>query len=190
MDPSDLELVERVRSGESAAYAELVRRHHGDVFGLCLSMLGGAAEADDAAQDVFLKAYRSLDRFRNDASLRTWLYRIASNRCLDLLRSRARDRSESLEAILESEGGRLKDLLPVESDSSQAAENADLVERVLRQLSPEYRLILTLREGQGLDYEELAEAMGCSLDSVKARLKRARAVFEGLLRHLLQPDDV
>ena len=94
MDRTDQELIAGVLAGEQDGYAELVRRHHARVMGVCLSMLGDAASAEDAAQDCFLKAYRSLADFQGQAAFGTWLYRIAANRCLDLLRRRARRRRD------------------------------------------------------------------------------------------------
>ncbi|MBI3554439.1 MAG: sigma-70 family RNA polymerase sigma factor [Elusimicrobia bacterium] len=186
---SDEELIDRVRSGDDRAYAELIRRNHARIFGLCASMLGDRTSAEDAAQEIFLKAYQSLGKFGGKSAFSTWLYRVASNHCLDILRKASRRRAESLDAVLEEEGGRLERLLRA-PDEERRAEDADLVERVLATLPPDYRLILTLREVQGLSYEEIMEAMDCSLDSVKARLRRARESLEDSLRHFLGPDDV
>lgn len=188
-EQSDRELVARARKGDDRAFGELIRRHHAKIAGLCASLLGGPAQADDAAQEVFLKAYQSLSRFKGDSAFTTWLYRIASNHCLDLLRKQARRRSDSLEAILEEEGGRLQTLLS-EPDAQRRTEDADLVERLLRTLPPDYRLILTLREVQGLSYEEIMKAMDCTLDSVKARLRRARESLEEAMRHYSEPGGV
>lgn len=186
---NDSELLKRVVSGDDSAYAELVRRHHGKVFGLCVSMLGNQTQAEDAAQEVFLKAYQSLSRFRGTSSFSTWLYRVASNHCLDLLRKESRQRSESLDALLEAEGDRIQRMI-TEPDGERRLEDVDLVERVLKTLPPDYRLILTLREVQGLDYMEIMEAMDCSMDSVKARLRRAREALEESLRHILGSKNV
>jgi len=172
-------LIEAARDGDRDAFAALVRAHRDGVFRLCVSLLSNAAEAEDAAQDVFVKAYRSLGAFRGDASLATWLYRIASNRCMDLLR--ARRPQESWDELVERDGEKLAGLLR-EPSQAGALEAKDLIDRVLGQLPAEYRLVLTLRETQGLTYEEIAEATGDSLDSVKARLRRARAELEDKLR--------
>lgn len=161
-----------------------MRRHHAAVLSLCLSALGERSAADDAAQETFLKAYRGLGRFAGNSSFSTWLYRIASNHCLDLLRRKARERTESLDAIVEKEGEALKRLLSAGPGTGPAEEDSDLVRRVLDQLDPDYRLILTLREVSGLSYEELSEALDCTLDAVKARLQRARRRFEEILRHI------
>jgi RNA polymerase sigma-70 factor (ECF subfamily) len=185
----DREIIERVRAGHRDEFAELVRRHHARVLGLCVSMLGDEALAEDAAQEAFLKAYASLEGFRSDASFSTWLYRIAANRCLDLRRLRSRRPAESLDALVEQESPRLRSLLG-DPGRGKAAEAADLVRRVLDALPEDYRLILTLREMQGLDYKELMEALDCSMDSVKARLRRARLSFQEKLRHITEADGV
>jgi RNA polymerase sigma-70 factor, ECF subfamily len=183
----DAELVSQVRAGEQSAFAELIRRHHAWVIGLCAAALGDKSAADDAAQEVFLKAYQSLPKFQGGSSFSTWLHRIAANHCLDLLRRRSRRPTESWDELLEKEGDNIHRLLAAAPDAERSREDAELVTRVLDRLSPEYRLILTLREIQGLSYEEIAAAMGCSLDSVKARLQRARKDFADRLRHFLDP---
>lgn len=186
----DLELVERARGGDDAAFAELVRRHHAAIRGLCLSMLDDASEADDAAQDAFLAAHKALARFRGQSAFGSWLYRIAANRCLDRLRRRGREKLSSWDALAEEGGEAFEALLGTEPEAALSLEQKDLVARALARLSPEHRLILTLREVQGLDYQELTEALDCSLDAVKARLRRARQNFEDLLRHFLKAGDV
>lgn len=191
LDPKvDSELVARVRDGDQDAFADLLRRHHAPIHGLCLSMLGSSAEADDAAQDAFLKAYGSLSKFRGDSTFGSWLYRVAANVCLDRLRKRKREKTDSWEALVEERGDDIERLMPSTPDGSAALEDADLVQRVLAQLPEDHRLILTLREVQGLNYQELTETLDCSLDAVKSRLKRARQGFEQLLRHFLDPKGV
>ena len=181
----DNELVSRVRDGERDAFAGLIRAHHAWVLGLCAVTLGDRALAEDAAQEVFLKAYRALPGFRGGSSFSTWLHRIAANHCLDLLRSRSRRKTESWDELLENEGERIHRLLAAPPDQERAREDADLIQRVLSCLPPKYRMALTLREVQGLTYQEIAETMECTIDSVKARLKRARRDFKERMRHHL-----
>jgi len=157
-----------------------VRRHAPRVLALCAAAVG-AAEADDAAQEVFLKAHRSLASFRGDAAFATWLHRIAVNRCLDVRRSAARRRVESLDGLAEK--GALLGPGGAEPSPAAALEARDLAERLLSLLPPEQRVALVLRERDGMSYDEIAEAMSCSLDSVKARLKRARERLEEEMRH-------
>ncbi|MDE2314711.1 MAG: sigma-70 family RNA polymerase sigma factor, partial [Elusimicrobia bacterium] len=175
---TDSEIVARVRSGDSQAYAELVKSHYPRVRGLCLSLLSNSSESEDAAQEIFLKAYRFLPQFKSDASFSTWIYRIASNHCLDVLRRQARHRTESLDAPISEENDSVPARLRPdvsEPDSSAAFENKDLVRRVLERLSPDHRVVLVLKETQGLSYLEMAEALECTVDAIKGRLKRARA---------------
>lgn len=158
-----------------------MRKHHARVLGLCLSMLQDESEAQDAAQEAFLKAYRALDRFDARAAFSTWLYRIASNQCLDALRRRARRKEESLDDAAANE--RAPEFWEA-GRPGERLEAADLAARALKTLSPDYRLVLTLREMDGLTYEEIASTLECTVDAVKARLKRARRQLLESLRHL------
>lgn len=159
--------------GDAQAYAELLRRHQEKVFGLCLSLLKDSSEAEDAAQEIFIKAFKALASFRSQSAFPTWLYRIAHNHCLDLLRAKTRHRTESWEELLEKEGERLHRLFTAEKVEEKDWD-PELVERLLSKLDPEDRLILTLREVQGLSYTELAQTLEISLQAAKSRLRRAR----------------
>lgn len=185
----DGELARRAADGDDGAFAELVRRHAPRVRALCSSTLRHVEEAEDAAQEAFLKAHRALGRFTGEASFGTWLHRIAVNHCLDLLRAAGRRRSDSLDALLEADSSALARALS-EPSSAQALEDADTVARLLARLNADQRLALTLREVEGMSYEEIAAAMSCSLDSVKARLKRGRAELMKMSRHFPGSDIV
>jgi RNA polymerase sigma-70 factor (ECF subfamily) len=189
-DPADDHAVcRRVLNGDRDAYAAIVRRYQDRVFRLCYSLLNDSHEAEDAAQEIFVKAFESLARFRGGSAFFTWLYRVASNHCLDLLRRRARNRKESWEELVEKHGETVERLLARKPAADEAG-SRELVERVLASLSPEHRLILTLREMEGLNYEELGIALHCSLDAVKGRLKRAREDFREKMRHFMKPENV
>jgi RNA polymerase sigma-70 factor, ECF subfamily len=166
----DARVVQEVLEGDREAYAVLVRRHQGKVLSLCLSLLKRRDAAEDAAQDVFLKAYKALSSFRRDAAFSTWLYRISYRHCLDVLKAAKRRREEALEDLPRVPAA------PPDADPLS-------VESLLSGLTPEYRLVLTLREVQGLSYDEMAAAMDASLDSVKARLRRARRALQESARH-------
>lgn len=173
-----------VLSGNRDAYAEIVRKYENRVRGYCRMMLADSSLADDAAQEIFIKAYQALARFNGRSSFSTWLYRISVNHCTDLLRKSARGKTESWEALLEKEGDRIEGLLIAEPK----LEASDQIETVLKFFSclPEKtREILTLREAQGLSYQEIASVLNCSLDAVKSRLKRARQEIGEKLRHFL-----
>ncbi len=154
-----------------------MRAHHGRVIRLCQLLLSNPTEAEDAAQDVFVKAYSSFSNFRGASSFSTWINRIAYNHCMDLLRRRRRERTESLEQTPENE-------LPVQPLPSESSEE------LLQALRPEYREILALREVAGLRYDEIAASLKCSLDSVKARLRRAREELQEKARHFLGSSNV
>ena len=188
-ETGDGELARRAASGDDESFAELVRRHAPRVRALCAATLRGDDAADDAAQEAFLKAHRALGRWSGEAAFGTWLHRIAVNHCLDLLRAAARRKTDSLDEMLEADGAALGRALSEESPA-RALEDRDAVERLLNRLNSEQRLALTLREVDGLSYEEIAESMSCSLDSVKARLKRARAELLKMSRHFSGTDIV
>ncbi len=174
-------------AGNRNAYGELVRRYEAKVRGYCVSILGDFAEAEDAAQEVFVKAYQSLERFRGDSSFSTWLYRINANHCLDLLRKRKRQKSESWDALLEKEGDKIESLFSASPNVSEG-ESAELLAKLLEHLPEKSREVLILREVQGLSYQEMTVVLGCSLDAVKARLKRGRQELESGLRHFMKPE--
>jgi len=109
----------------------------------------------------------------------------AANHCKDLLRKRSREKTESWEALVEAQGEQVQQLLTSTEDPKSVPADAELVERILSRLPPNYRLILTLREVQGLTYQERADTLACSVDAVKARLRRARQELQDTLRHFL-----
>ena len=178
--PDDIEIIRSVVRGDAEAYAVIVRRYQDRVLRLCFSILGGM-DAEDAAQEVFLKAYDSLDRFRMEASFSTWLYAIAYRHCLNLLDKRNRRKTESLDALKEKMGERA-DSLAAEPERSGREDAAAAVRPLLEGLSHDERAILALRELEALSYKEIARTLGISVDAVKIRLFRARAAFREAAR--------
>jgi RNA polymerase sigma-70 factor, ECF subfamily len=187
---SDQELIQQIQSGQKELYADLVRQYHKKVIGYCLSMLQNHSEAEEAAQDIFVKAYRSLPKFKGNSTFSTWLYRITTNHCLDVLRKRTRRKTYSLDALVEEEGDQIHQLFSTAPMAASQMENRDLAGKILSTLPEDYRVILTLREADGLEYQEIAEILDCSLDAVKGRLSRARKQLQENLRHFLREKDV
>lgn len=174
MSLDDQEIIQKIRAGNPYAYAELVRKYNTRVRGQCRMMLGNVSQAEDAAQEVFIKVYESLSKFRGESAFSTWLYRITNHHCLDLLRKRNRTQTESWESLLEKKGSQMEAALLAARPAPPSEETAELIFQMLSHLPESFREILILREMQGLSYDELAQTLDCSLDAVKSRLKRAR----------------
>jgi RNA polymerase sigma factor (sigma-70 family) len=160
------------------AFNELVLRHQAVVYNVCLRMLGDPQQAEDATQETFFAAYRSIKSFRGGV-FRGWLLRIAANQCYDALRQRRRRPIEPL-----SDEPLVVDPGPKPDDLAVGTETVAALEAAISRLSPEQRLCVLLIDVQGLDYDEAAEAMSLNLGTVKSRLSRARAQ----LRELLGPE--
>jgi len=183
-------LIEQILTGQRDKYAELVVFYQNKIIRLCLSFLRNPVEADEAAHDVFIKAYKSLGSFRGESRFSTWLYRIAVRHCQDILRKKAREKTDSWEQLIQQKGDKIHDLFAANSPPVPSEEDSDLIRRLLSALKPETAQILTLREVQGFSYQEMAQILDCSLDAVKARLKRARQEIQKKARHFLQSHNV
>jgi RNA polymerase sigma-70 factor (ECF subfamily) len=175
----DPALVERARAGDIAAFEVLVRRYQGWVFTLAVRMLGDRAEAEDMAQEIFLKAYRGLKRFRGASRFSTWLYAIASHQCLNQLearrrRPRAGNHSNHIQTGAPTAVDRLSDQAPLADALLERMDRARIVQAELANLTAEHRIILVLRDIQGLSYEEIAQTLQLELGTVRSRLHRAR----------------
>ena len=165
-------LVERARDGDQRAFAELVRRHQDRVFRFVLRMTGSRDEAMDLTQDTFMKAWQALPRWQPQAQFRTWLFQIARNGSLDLLRRRGR-----VEFVPIDEGLAVaaNDLAP--DELLEIRQQYDRLDVALRSLPAEHREILLLREVEGLSYAEMAIALETQEGTVKSRLARARVAL-------------
>ncbi len=166
MVDEDARLVALARSGDADAFEQLVRRHQVTVYRVSVRLLDNPADAEDAAQDAFLQAWRGLQRFRSGSTFSTWLYRIVTNRCLNFLRSRRRS-AEMLE----------DPPAPAETGPAQLSEvRAQLtaLQAALAGLTPEQRAAFVLRHLEGCSHEQIAQALDISVPAVKSRLHRAR----------------
>jgi len=173
----DEDLVRAAQAGDLDAFNILVQRHERPVFNVALRLLRDVGLAEDATQDTFIRAWQNIRTFQT-GSVRSWLYKIATNRAYDMLRASARRPAGSLEAeIVEIE--------PIWTSGGQDEESPDAhalrrelsiyLERALTALPDDQRMVVLLVDVQGLDYHEVAEAMGIALGTVKSRLSRARA---------------
>jgi RNA polymerase sigma-70 factor, ECF subfamily len=162
---ADHVLLDAARAGDVEAFEVLVRRHEGRVYRVAFRLLGGHADAQDATQETFVRAWRGLGRFRGESAVSTWLYRIVTNRCLNMIATRRSAASLDLE------------LPSVGSDPAEITEQRERFAAIARQvasLPPEQRAALVLRDFEGLSYEEVAAALEVSVAAVKGRIHRAR----------------
>jgi RNA polymerase sigma-70 factor (ECF subfamily) len=176
--------------GDIQAYADLVRKFHPAIYRLCASLLNDSSDADDAAQESFLKAYKSLAEFRQESSFGTWLYRLATNHCLDLLRQQTRRKSVSWEELLEREGERIERWLGQDKSPAADPRRREVAEKILDQLRPEYRVVISMREIDGMSYQDISDTLGITLESVRARLRRARQEIDEKVRHFFAARNV
>mgnify|MGYP005839279519 CR=1 FL=1 len=174
------ELVKRSRQGDLEAFTELVRIYEKKIFNLAYRFSGNQADAHDLAQETFIKAYQSLTALRDEKSFSAWLFQVAANVCRDeLRRKKKRSAFLSLDEVAASSGG-----VPLPAGSAacpeagvEKRELSEAVQEVLNSLPDDYRLILVLRELQGMSYEEMAAVLNISAGTVKSRLSRARRAF-------------
>ncbi|MGE5609962.1 MAG: RNA polymerase sigma factor [Bacillota bacterium] len=166
----DIELLGRIRQGDKSAFHELVDRYAGQLFGVAYSLLGNAADAEDAVQETFAGAFKGLSSFRGQASVKTWLLRILARQVAGCRRSNVRQRRILVEA---------QDSSPDNTQYTAASPEVGVDQRLdvmsmLQTLSPEHRDVVVLREFEGLSYGEMAEALGVPQGTVESRLHRAR----------------
>ncbi|MGE5588650.1 MAG: RNA polymerase sigma factor [Clostridia bacterium] len=191
----DAALVARVLAGDRDAFADLVREHGPGVLRLALRLLPSRESAEDVAQETFLRAYSSLARYDARYPFRPWLYRIASNLCMDALRRwRAAPPSVSMDEVTEGDvvghgaAGRIEPRAAGSGDpvlEAERAEAAVAVRAAVRDLAPEYRLLVVMAHFEGMKNDEIAEATGLSRGLVKNRLYRARRMLRAKLSRLL-----
>jgi RNA polymerase sigma-70 factor (ECF subfamily) len=190
----DRGLVDRAKTGDVRAFEALVRRYERWVFTLALRMVGDRGDAEDIAQEVFLKAYRGLQGFRGGARFSTWLYAIASHHCLNHLAGRgARTRragqignhTDAQGETLPSPLDRVADASPGPDAVLERRELREMIQKELVQLTEQHRLVLILRDIQGMSYEDIAETLGVELGTVRSRLHRARMELKARLEPIL-----
>ncbi len=180
-------LIERCAAGDETAYTELVAEHQRMVVQLAMNLLGDHDEALDLSQEVFLRVFRTISRFRGQSSLRTWIYRIAVNQARNrhrFWRRRHRDDQVSLDAHVEAHG----DMMPGrEAGPDRVLAQKELATRLQRALDGlpfDQRTAIVLREVDGLSYDEIAFSLGVAVGTVKSRLTRARQALRQELREV------
>ena len=196
---SDLKLIRRCKRGEEEAFGKILERYRGPIYNLCYRMARNPEDARDLAQEVFIKVFSLLDRFDENYAFSSWLFRIATNHCIDHLRrnrlrflSLERDGGhddEEAEIQVEDEGPapdvvlQRREALELLSDLQLLVREArERLEEVIGELPPHYRAITLLRHDQQLSYEEIAATLDLPLGTVKARIHRARNLIQQMLK--------
>ncbi len=173
----DSELVARAKAGDRDAFGELVERHESKVYGLSLKMLGNAEDAEDCLQEVFIKAYEALPRFREEARFSTWVYRITTNAALMRLRKKKLE-TVSLDRPMDIGGEEIsREVVDWSTDPSLDLMNEelnDVLAEHINELRPDNRIVFVLRDIHGLSTDDTAGVLGLSVPAVKSRLHRAR----------------
>lgn len=174
---SDVDLIRLVAQGRSAALDELMRRHEDLVFAVCMRMMGSREAALDAAQETFLTVFRKADRYRAEAAFTTWLYRVATNTCLDLLRKAKRRRTEPIPEYHDP-----VDVTTV--DSFTSVELRPTIEQALTSIPEDYRAAVVLSDIHGLGIAEISEVLEIPAGTVKSRVFRGRRLLAQILGNI------
>jgi len=191
-DVSELDLVKQCQAGDADAFDQLVGRYRTRVFGMIYNMVHNEQDAWDLAQDSFLKAWKSIGRFRGQSSFYTWIYRIVTNVTIDWLRKKqVKGSGTEFDDVIQ-----LKDIDPAshtvpkaETLPHQGMERQEIrtrIDEAIAQLSPEHRAVILMKEVEDMQYHEIAEAVGCSIGTVMSRLFYARKKLQNLLRDLYE----
>ena len=173
--------LKRARAGDEEAFARLVETYQTAIYNLCYRMLGEAGEAEDAAQESFLRAYSQLSTYDPGRSFKTWLFSIASHYCIDRLRKR-RLTWLSLDDDELPPHPALQEPTPGPEEVTVSREQTAAIQALLRQLAPEDRAVLVMRYWYDLSYEEIAEATRTTVSAVKSRLHRARGAMAEMVK--------
>ena len=180
----DFRLVKAFKTGNQQAFEDLVRRYQRQVANIIYLTLGNREDVQDIAQEVFIRVYRSIDKFEFDASFFSWIYRITVNLCIDELRRRKIKRALSLdflaEGTFEKEKKSKEQILA--SDGVMNDEKREIILEALQKISQEHRQVIILREYEELSYAEIASYLGISIQAVKSRIFRAREDLRVLLK--------
>lgn len=191
----DAILIRAFQGGDKAVFDELVLKHQHKLFNLCYRLSGDYQEANDVAQETFMKVYESLKRFRFESAFSTWLYRIAVNLCKNKFKSLAyRQKKRTVSLDNPGLGEDDDSALEIRDDTHSPAKELEKKERMraieeaIRMLPPEQKTVVTLRDIEGFSYEEIVQITGTALGTVKSRLARARLDLRKRLRSVMQDE--
>lgn len=180
-----MNLIKLAQNGSSEAFGQLVEKHERFVYNIAFRMLPNSEDAKDISQEVFIKAYRYLQRFDGKAAFSTWLYRITVNTCIDEIRKRKGKETISIENEFDDGESSKKNQFADKSISVEdeiiSREGLDSIKKAINKLGEEHKTIIVLRDIQGLSYTEISEITETSMGTVKSRLARARKALKDLI---------
>lgn len=184
----DYELVKRAVDGDQKAFAELMERYRDAIFFMLLKMVNNRDDADDLTIEAFGKAFNRIEQYQPSYAFSTWLFKIASNNCIDFLRKEKKKRMVSLDNSISGEDGdemtfEVRDVEPDPEETLMKGQKAEKMREVVDKLKPRYRELVILRYFKEYSYEEIADELDLPLGTVKAQLFRAREFLSQLLKH-------
>lgn len=186
MSLNEQEIIDRIKKGDKNSFEQLIDMYQKKVYNIAYGILGCKEDAGDATQEAFLKVYRAIDGFNAQANFYTWLYRIASNVCMDMLRKRKRERFVFFGLSYKNENGdeqdmQIEDTALKPDEQLIKEEQKQVILKAIASLKDDYRIIVVLRDINGLSYDEIAEVLKLSPGTVKSRLNRARSALKDRL---------
>lgn len=184
----DYELVKRAVDGDQKAFAELMERYRDAIFFMLLKMVNNRDDADDLTIEAFGKAFNRIKQYQPSYAFSTWLFKIASNNCIDFLRKEKKKKMVSLDNSISGEDGdemtfEVRDNEPDPEETFMKGQKAETMREVVEKLKPRYRDLVVLRYFKEYSYEEIADELDLPLGTVKAQLFRAREFLSQLLKH-------
>lgn len=178
-------LIDRCKNGDVAAFEELISGYEKRVFNIIYRIIGDYNEAEDISQEVFIKVFRTIKNFKEKSSFYTWLYRVAVNECINVLKERRKIYAYSVDSPIKVEDDEIiREIRDDKESPEKRFEYKELracLEDALNRISYEHRMMIVLRDIQGFSYEEIAEIMQCPTGTVKSRISRARKALRELL---------
>lgn len=177
-------LVELCKKGDRSAFNELVRQYQNKVVNIAYGTLSLREDAEDAAQEVFIKVYRNISSFKEDSALSTWIYRITVNTCNDILRKRMGEKTVSVYGDGDDAEPSIPDSSLLPDEAAMRKETQKEIRRAISMLKEEYRLVITLFDLEGMSYDEIAGIIQSPVGTVKSRLNRARSQLRKNLEHM------
>lgn len=186
MEYSEKQLIDMSKSGNIDAFELLIENYQKKVFNIAYRVIGNYDDANDLAQEVLIRIFKSIGGFREQSSFSTWVYRITTNVCLDELRRRKNKKVISLDEDIQFEDSDIKRQVvsgdPTPEEIAEEKETKDIIHRAINKLSDEHKVVIVLRDLQGFSYEEIARVTKCPEGTVKSRINRARQALKEILQ--------